>query len=1002
VPSPSVDVEEKSVELDSADAGAVGEDASPKIEDEEKVDSEAPDAPVEDEVHEVAETTTTAEPDEAVANLEAVPSSSVDVGEKSVELDSADAGAVSEDVSPKIDAGESAEKVDSEAPEPLVEEVHEVAEATTGAEPAEEVASSIAVPSPSVDVEEKSFELDSAGAGAVTEDVSPKIEDEESTEKVDIESPESPVEDEVHEVPEATTSAEPDESVANVEALPSPPVHVEEKSVELDSAGTGAVSEDVSPKMKDEESADNGDIEAREAPVGEQVHEVSEARTSTEPDEANVEAEPSPSVDVEEKSFELDSVDAGAVSEGVSPEIEAEGSAEKVDREAPEVPVEDAVHELAEATSAKPDEAVSSVEAVSVPSVNVEDKSFELNSEDAVAVSEDVSPIIKDEESTEKVDSEAPEPHEVAEAINGAEPAEEVSSSFSVPLTSVDVEEKSFELDLGDPTTSAEAHTGTASQESVSAPVEDVEDKSVQEADSKDTREASEVLPPESTTDKEDISPEPIAEGIVGSETFFVPDEEVHQVLEETISAEPGEVPVEPESALAPSDVEDKSVDVNTGDAIGVTATSENVDKEGVSPETSSEATISAGADASLESLSSPANNAEDRSLGVNPEETSEAKIELDTENTNKDDLSPELPAEGSTDNVGSTDKEGLSPELPDEGSADNVGSESLFTSVEEVHEVIEETISPELDEESTSLESGPASDDVEEKPEDLSEATTAVQPLESVDKELVSRDLPVEENHAPIEEIGKFEDAATDKESAVLESAVASSEDAQFMPETKSRGFNFNDLKESLTTSEKEESAIGEEGSSSDAVARDTTPLDVSSPPPADEKKESPNSYDLHEEAVHLEEAAEKTLEDVKSGDKGASVAESVAQIVLDESNKTGDSSELISGVIQHVAQLAQDGFQSDPNVLPDTVNQVFDRESAGSPANEGSQPKESSSLGTKFSLFVIWCISLCASHVSSKDMPAPALKLGAEEVAAVLHSNSQGAASSKAASSV
>jgi hypothetical protein len=177
---------------------------------------------------------------------------------------------------------------------------------------------------------------------------------------------------------------------------------------------------------------------------------------------------------------------------------------------------------------------------------------------------------------------------------------------------------------------------------------------------------------------------------------------------------------------------------------------------------------------------------------------------------------------------------------------------------------------------------------------------------------------------------------------------------------------------------------------------------LDVSSPPPADEKKESQNSYDLHEEAVHLEEAAEKTLEDVKSGDKHASVAESVAQIVLDESSKTGDSSELISGVIQHVAQFAQDDFQSDPNVLPDTVNQVFDRESAGSRVNEGSQPKESSSLGTKFSLFVIWCISLCASHVSSKDMPAPALRLGAEEVAAVLHSNSQGAASSKAASSV
>jgi hypothetical protein len=38
--------------------------------------------------------------------------------------------------------------------------------------------------------------------------------------------------------------------------------------------------------------------------------------------------------------------------------------------------------------------------------------------------------------------------------------------------------------------------------------------------------------------------------------------------------------------------------------------------------------------------------------------------------------------------------------------------------------------------------------------------------------------------------------------------------------------------------------------------------------------------------------------------------------------------------------------------------------------------------------SLFVIWCVSLCASRVSSKDMPAPALRLAAEEVTAVLHS--------------
>jgi hypothetical protein len=39
--------------------------------------------------------------------------------------------------------------------------------------------------------------------------------------------------------------------------------------------------------------------------------------------------------------------------------------------------------------------------------------------------------------------------------------------------------------------------------------------------------------------------------------------------------------------------------------------------------------------------------------------------------------------------------------------------------------------------------------------------------------------------------------------------------------------------------------------------------------------------------------------------------------------------------------------------------------------------------------SLFIIWCVSLCSSHIASKDMPAPVLKLAAEEVASVLHSN-------------
>ena len=45
--------------------------------------------------------------------------------------------------------------------------------------------------------------------------------------------------------------------------------------------------------------------------------------------------------------------------------------------------------------------------------------------------------------------------------------------------------------------------------------------------------------------------------------------------------------------------------------------------------------------------------------------------------------------------------------------------------------------------------------------------------------------------------------------------------------------------------------------------------------------------------------------------------------------------------------------------------------------------------SFGTMVSLLVIWCVSLCASRISRKDMPALALRLAAEEVTAVLHSN-------------
>jgi hypothetical protein len=182
-------------------------------------------------------------------------------------------------------------------------------------------------------------------------------------------------------------------------------------------------------------------------------------------------------------------------------------------------------------------------------------------------------------------------------------------------------------------------------------------------------------------------------------------------------------------------------------------------------------------------------------------------------------------------------------------------------------------------------------------------------------------------------------------------------------------------------------------------------------------------SSYNFNEVATNLQSTAEQALEASVTTSKQNSISRGVARIVLEEGNKAVDSSsskEYIAGVVRKVARYAQ--------------GLGHDGETSGSPANHVIQPEVSpwhpgipwlqcsilvfvlkqmccvecvakgmggllmtgflleqgtTSLGTMMSFFVIWCVSLCASHMDSKDLPAPALKLAAEEVASVLQSS-------------
>ena len=109
-----------------------------------------------------------------------------------------------------------------------------------------------------------------------------------------------------------------------------------------------------------------------------------------------------------------------------------------------------------------------------------------------------------------------------------------------------------------------------------------------------------------------------------------------------------------------------------------------------------------------------------------------------------------------------------------------------------------------------------------------------------------------------------------------------------------------------------------------------------------------APEPYNLDEVASSLHDTAEKALEQTEASNSGEthdSVVDDVARIVLEESNKSIDSSrEYITGVVQKVAEYAQGASQSDPNILPDTVARVFDGETTTStPANQVTQPKVS-----------------------------------------------------------
>lgn len=893
IPSPSDDVEEKSVETVSEDARAVL--SASEIDGSEGASSETP-APG---------------PSGTVENEgESVSSPSDDVEEKFVETVSEDVSAV-----PSVSESNDFEGSSSEI---------------TGPESSGNVEDEgKSVSSPSDDVEEKSVETVSEAVSAVPsasesdgkEGASSEITAPESTGNVENEG-DGIAEEETHDDVEALVGTQPEESSANLESLSATANDVEDKAIDVSSSDLSEASaaippvsgenEDASPETPSQESADHALGEVVDAPVKD-VHESTEVTVRNEPEEQTAEPESSvpSSGDVEDTSVD---VKYDGISEmNASPEsvvtpsddaevnvddaIEVAPTSESADRESASTET-DGISEavdapVAEIGDAKPDVDSSNLESVAAPS-------------DPSRPPGEVKPEVSDSEMEEAIHTSLPAEEEPLDRMESSIPRQEQSEEGAAENeeeTLSDVKETDAAEHSPKSSLLSERREDfgvTGGQTDRSLDVEELLQETVAELQNKGVSGDVEVNAGhvEGVSERanviEEARPDALSVGANESETTTPLIAEELPIDQFIVS-----VPIE----WADEDPSDAISEPRDEDSASVVATE--------APEINDVAKISS--DVNL--------NVDFNDIGF-----SEAPVTSDATQVSGDDV----PKTEDSDN----------------NATELVGAESHLLQTEVVNAEAASAAPKSVEDVSSLLHTEMTDEEIK-----LAALRDPESGIDVSDKSVLGETPSLET------------EVAHDESPTPLANASAESDANEV--ETASRDFNFSLFSKAFTSTKADQGASGEsdhevtpylaaavaavsgeEEKSSDVLESDATPEETSSPPSVPEDESAPKSHDLDEVATSLHDVAGKTLEEAKTSDIGQnqeSIAQSVAQIVIEDSTKAADSSEYISRVVQDVAQLAQDVGESDPNILPDTVARVWDYETASSPENEVAQPKVS-----------------------------------------------------------
>lgn len=879
--------------------------------------------------------------------------------------------------------------VSTDAVDPYVEEGEETVEATTGKDLKEEVSAEVkSVPPPSDDVADNSVEVNSEDLSEVAaempskstdcEDVGAKVLSEESADVVDNEPVEAPGEEAV----EAAPSAEPMVESPSSTSVSAPPDEVGVKDVEVNYEEAAPSAEPIVESPSSEAAcASPDDVEVKDVEVN---FEVASGMTTT-----------------------LETADR----EYVRPGISAQESDGKVDSEAVDATVEEVEkdNEYTEVTTnGDPDEKPVSVELELAPSDIVDDKSVGESPESAGEVrtskgagNEDLSPALPAEGSVDIVDSESIDAQvdekEVVGETTNTEPEEELVEAGPVPSPSDHVEDEAIEADFEDESDLTTTLISADSEDTIAGA----------SADSVDS-EAVDALVEESTEVADAATNMKTDEDLASTEFRTVPDDAIS--ITEEVKSEVSAPEMDDENinaTFAPLPVEEDIFDLNE-------YLLSTLEHEGISDDSPKQNGLDMAADvkeivdAEYSQVSSQVassadflEEADDVSSERHHQNSGLAEEEI--VQTDRSSHEEELPQESDADppseksvlvdaEVNAKDaksvaegKDFINEERPDTQSEEFPES-SVIPSPEEIlrspvvlaskdrsdefaEPCDEHPLAEEVEHPTTKASIVPSSIGVERKElpsiESVDDDGTDVAPkdvsrllqTEMTDDEVKSAVIHVPEEYVEVEPSLLLADALGVPHSKEVESIL--------------REINLNDFSEAPTTNKilrGEPSVDSDGGMISDEVV---TPLSVTSLGTANGEKEqsldtagnesevaSKSSYnhpDLDEVAAKLHHVAEDIMLS-DNGEARGSVSQSVAQIVLDESSRAADSAEYITGVVQHVAQFAQDASRANLNMLSETVARGFVDDTTDSPADRPvSQPQVSFSIPEICS--TCWC---------------------------------------------